>query len=582
MINPYRKRKLIAAAAVTTLLVIAIAGGLYYGLKPGDSQQIHASRHDAAVVANGHECAAIGARILRMNGSAADAAIATLFCEGVTCPQSMGLGGGFLLTIYDRANDRVETLNARETAPAAATRDMLEKQENYTKDARGLLIAVPGELKGYWMLHQRYGKLEWKTLVQPTVDLCRKGHLVSGYLDRILRSTQRKILAEPSLREIFVDPATNETWKEGSYIKRLALADSLEIIATEGVHAMYSKNGTLLPMLMKDLNSFDSILTEEDFYNYEAKWESPSTVSIRDGNQVHSFPLPGSGALMNFMLNVLDGYKELNLSDSLTWHRVVESFKYGYGLRTRAGDPGFIPHFGALLRNLTNDNYAAYVRSKIEVNQTFTEFAHYGAEFANVPDQGTAHVSVLAANGDAVSATSTINYLLGAKIRSRLTGIILNDEMDDFSSPSTANTYGLPPSPSNFIVPGKRPLSSMAPTIVTNKDSGVRMVVGGAGGSRITTATTTLLFRHLFFGEDLDSAMSARRLHHQLAPMWIDYEAGFDEAIIEGLRNRGHVVKEKTPDAGFAAATAITKDVHNKVSAAFDPRRGGSVEIVAY
>lgn len=204
-----------------------------------------------------------------MNGTAADAAIATLFCEGVTCPQSMGIGGGFLLTIYDRGNDRVETLNARETAPAAATEDMMVKPGNSTKDERGLLIAVPGELKGYWVLHQKYGKLEWSTLVQPTIDLCRKGHMVTGYLERILARTRVKIHAEPSLREIFINPSTNDTWKEGDYIKRLALADSLEIIANEGVHALYSKNGTLLPKLMQDLKGFDSILTEDDFYNYE-------------------------------------------------------------------------------------------------------------------------------------------------------------------------------------------------------------------------------------------------------------------------------------------------------------------------
>ncbi|XP_058442717.1 scoloptoxin SSD14-like [Malaya genurostris] len=567
-----RRKKLIVSIGVLIFLAIVLSVGLYYGLR-------QKSQHFGAVVANGQECASIGAEILRNSGSAADAAIATLFCEGVTCPQSMGIGGGFLLTVYDHANDRVETLNARETAPAAATMNMFSNTSS-SRDKRGLVIAVPGELKGYWELHQRYGKLAWSTLIQPTITLCRKGHIVTGYLDRILKRTQDKILAEPSLREIFIDPASNMTWKEGDYIKRLALADSLEIIAREGVHALYSKNGTLLPKLMKDLNSFDSILTEEDFYNYEPTWEPPSSLSIRGGNQIHSFPLPGSGTLVNFMLRILDGYNDLDLKSPLTWHRVVESFKYGYGLRTRVGDPRYVNLVGDLLHNLTSNSYAANVRSQIDDKQTFTAYHHYGADFSNIEDQGTAHVSVLAANGDAVSATSTINYLLGAKIRSRSTGIILNDEMDDFASPGEANIYGLPPSPANFIVPGKRPLSSMAPTIVTNKQSGVRMVIGGAGGSRITSATVILLFRHLFFGEELESAMAAQRLHHQLAPMYVDYEVGFDEMILEGLRQRGHVVKEKGSDAGFAAATAITKDADNIVSVAFDPRRGGSSEIV--
>ncbi|XP_053694328.1 glutathione hydrolase 1 proenzyme-like [Sabethes cyaneus] len=575
-VNP-RRKKLIAAVVVALLLIIALTGGLCYSLKLPEA---HRGQHVGAVVANGHECASIGADILRRGGSAADSAIATLFCEGVTCPQSMGIGGGFLLTLYDHDNGQAVTLNARETAPAAASKDMFAVENNSIRDKRGLVIAVPGELKGYWELHQRYGKLDWATLVQPTIDLCRKGHMVTGYLDRILRKTQNAILAEPSLREIFINPENNMTWKEGEFIKRLALADSLEIIAREGVHALYSKNGTLLPKLMNDLKGFDSILTEDDFFNYEPKWEPASNLNIRGGNQVHSFPLPGSGPLVNFMLNILDGYEDLDIKSPLTWHRVVESFKFGYGLRTRTGDPKFINGFGGLLQNLTSENFAALVRSKIVDNQTFSEYTYYGAEFASIEDQGTAHVSVLAPNGDAVSATGTINYLLGAKIRSRSTGIILNDEMDDFSSPGGANTYGLPPSPTNYIVPGKRPLSSMAPTIVTNNQTGVQMVVGGAGGSRITSAIVTLLMRYFFFGEDLDTTMSAKRLHHQLAPMFVDYEPGFDEKILEGLRQRGHIVKEKGPDAGFAAATAIAKDASDKVSVAFDPRRGGSAELV--
>ncbi|XP_055526695.1 glutathione hydrolase 1 proenzyme-like isoform X3 [Wyeomyia smithii] len=574
--NP-RKKKLIAAITVALLLVIALIGGVCYSVITPEALRDH---HFGAVVANGHECAAIGANILRAEGSAADSAIATLFCEGVTCPQSMGIGGGFLLTLYDHGNREAVTLNARETAPAAASREMFVQTNNTIRDKRGLVIAIPGELKGYWELHQRYGKLAWATLVQPTIELCRKGHMVTGYLDRILQRTQKAIFTEPSLREIFINPKTNKTWKEGEFIKRLALADSLEIIAREGVHALYSKNGTLLPQLMKDLKSFDSILTEDDFYNYEPKWETASTLDIRGGNQVHSFPLPGSGPLVNFMLNILDGYEDLYAENPLTWHRIVESFKFGYGLRTRAGDPNFINEFGDLQQNLTSPRFASYVRSKIVDNQTFSDYVHYGAEYANIEDQGTAHVSILAPNGDAVSATGTINYLLGAKIRSRSTGIILNDEMDDFSSPGGANTYGLPPSPANYIVPGKRPLSSMAPTIVTNNQTGVRMVVGGAGGSRITSAIVTLLMRYFFFNEDLESTMSSKRLHHQLAPMFVDYEPGFDETILQALRQRGHVVKEKGSDAGFAAATAIVKDSSHKVSMAFDPRRGGSAEMV--
>ncbi|XP_061518977.1 glutathione hydrolase 1 proenzyme [Anopheles gambiae] len=574
---------LIAAIILTILIVVfvlATQGNITLPPPPGEPIAHH--HRTGAVVANGAECAAIGAQILRQNGTAADAAIATLFCEGVTCPQSMGLGGGFLLTIYDRQNGTVETLNARESAPAAAERSMLRVAKERGQDTRGLTVAVPGELKGYWELHQRYGRLEWAALVQPTIELCERGHLVTPYLSRILARVERQLYAEPSMREVFINPATNRTWQEGDTIKRLQLAKTLRIVAAEGVDSLYSANGTLLRMVLKDLKSFGSIIEEEDFLSYRPRWEAPDTVTLAAGERVHSIVVPGSGTVQNFMLRVLDGYANMSATDPLSWHRIVESMKFAYGLRTRIGDPAFTPEAVAVIRNLTDPQFAAYVREQlISDERTHDDFAYYGAEFADVEDKGTAHICVLAPNGDAVSATSTINYLLGAKIRSQSTGIILNDEMDDFSTPGTVNTYGLPASPANFIAPRKIPLSSMTPSIVTDRNGAVRMVLGGAGGSRITSATAVMIYRHLVFGDDLATIMNEKRLHHQLAPMWVDYEAGFPQTVLDGLVAKGHRVKEKTPDAGFAAATGIVQDAaEHLVQAAYDPRRGGSVEIV--
>uniref|UniRef100_A0A182RIR1 Gamma-glutamyltransferase n=1 Tax=Anopheles funestus TaxID=62324 RepID=A0A182RIR1_ANOFN len=573
---------LLIAAIILAILTVVFVLATQGNISTQHVENTIQHQRTGAVVANGAECAAIGAQIFRLNGTAADAAIATLFCEGVTCPQSMGLGGGFLLTIYDRKNGTIETLNARETAPAASERNMLRVAKERGQDTRGLTVAVPGELKGYWELHQRYGRLEWATLVQPTIELCERGHLVTPYLSRILQRVESQLYAEPSMREVFINPVTNRTWQEGDTIKRLKLAESLRIVAKEGVDSMYSRNGTLLNMLMKDLRSFGSIIDEEDFLSYRPRWESADSVTLKTGEQVHSIGVPGSGTVQNFMLRILDGYADMNPKDTLTWHRIVESMKFAYGLRTRIGDPVFTPEAVATIRNLTDPQFAKHIREKmISDERTYDDYVHYGAEFADVEDKGTAHICVLAPNGDAVSATSTINYLLGAKIRSQSTGIILNDEMDDFSTPRTVNTYGLPASPANFIAPGKIPLSSMTPSIVTDRSGSVRMVLGGAGGSRITSATAVMIYRHLVFGDDLDTIMNEKRLHHQLAPMWVDYEAGFPQSILDGLSAKGHQVKEKTPDAGFAAATGIVQDSkEHTVRAAFDPRRGGSVEIV--
>uniref|UniRef100_A0A182VSW2 Gamma-glutamyltransferase n=1 Tax=Anopheles minimus TaxID=112268 RepID=A0A182VSW2_9DIPT len=531
----------------------------------------------AAVASNAPECAEIGMRMLDQGGSAADAAIATLFCEGVSIPQSMGIGGGFVLTIYNKASGIVESLDSREVAPAAATKNMYVGNGKAAIEG-GLSIAVPGEVRGYWELHQKYGKLPWKTLVNPTIDLCIKGSLVTDYLAKILLSKKSLILTYPSLANIFINPKTNDTWKVGDRIKRPVLAESLKVIAVEGANALYGKNGTLLPKLMKDLKNVGSILTENDFYNYRPEWVKSARANLRNRYYLHSMPLPGSGPILSYMLSILDGYKGLYSNDPLTWHRIIESFKHGYGMRTKVGDPRFVASVKTVLQKMTNKNYIAYIRDMIVGNMTFDSYDYYGADFAGLQDHGTAHISVLAANGDAVSVTSTINYVFGSLIVSPSTGIILNDEMDDFSTPGVVNAYGLSPSPANFIVPGKRPLSSMSPTIIIDRHGDVRMVVGGAGGSRITTATALLILRHLYFKQSLCDAINAPRIHHQLAPMLVTYEQGFDANVVEKLAARGHKLQEIQADLGFAALTAIVKE-GNTVSAAFDKRRGGSVSV---
>lgn len=222
----------------------------------------------SAVVANGIECSKIGADILRRNGSAVDAAIATLFCDGVTCPQSTGLGGGFFMTIYTKETGIVETLDAREVAPLASTEDMFVGDPEAAKIG-GRAVAVPGELKGYYEAHKKYGKLPWKEIVMPIVKLCREGHKVSRYLEKVLKVREEQILREPSLREVFIDPQTNQTWKQGDVLRRPKLAETLVTIAEEGADALYSKDGSLIEPFVQDVRNFGGILTKDDLLTYE-------------------------------------------------------------------------------------------------------------------------------------------------------------------------------------------------------------------------------------------------------------------------------------------------------------------------
>lgn len=337
------------------------------------------------------------------NGTAIDAAIATLFCEGVTVCQSMGLGGGFVATMYSKDSGKVETLLARERAPIASNWNMFAN----VSAVNGILsVAVPAELKGYGELHQKYGRVPWKTLIQPTIDLCRSGHIVTEYLERVLQLKQKEIFASTSLAEVFVNQKTNELWKAGDRIRRPKLAKTLEIIANEGADTMYTANGTLANLLVKDIQELGGIITIEDFVNYEAEWKKPATTKLNGDYTIHSTPLPASGMILSLILNIMNDFKP---SYSVEYfHKLIESFKFSYAKRTHLGD---LPYNQSFIDEISGMTAANHMRSMIEPDKTFNDYKHYGADYSIVEDHGTAHVSVLAENGDSISITSTINSM---------------------------------------------------------------------------------------------------------------------------------------------------------------------------
>lgn len=339
------------------------------------------------------------------NGTAIDAAIATLFCEGVTVCQSMGLGGGFVATVYHKESGEVTTLLARERAPLASSWDMFAKT-NMSVVTGILSVAVPGELKGYAELHQKYGRVPWQTLIQPTIDLARSGHIVSEYLERVLQVKKKQIFGSPSLSEVFVNAKTNELWKAGDRIRRLKLAETLEIIANEGVDAMYSANGTIAKLLIKDIQEEGGILKMEDFVHYKAEWQKPISTELKGGHTIYSTPLPASGMILALILNIMNGF---DASESVDYyHRVIESFKFGYAQRTHLGDLRYDTSF---IDEFSDMRVADRLREQILPDKTFNDYRHYGAEYSMEEDHGTAQISVLSANGDAIAITSTINSM---------------------------------------------------------------------------------------------------------------------------------------------------------------------------
>ncbi|KAH1015855.1 glutathione hydrolase 1 proenzyme [Dendroctonus ponderosae] len=569
MSSTFSKRK-IAIFLVAAAVVIALAVGLVWIFAINKSEKLK-----GAIVTNGHGCSDIGKSIFDHGGSVADVAIASLFCEGVSLPQSMGLGGGFLLTIYDRETGIVKSLNAREKAPKAANETMFDGNPSSSKFG-GLAVAVPGELKGYWFLYKQYGYLPWADLIQPTIDLCKNGIYVTEFLARTYLSRKDTLYADPVLRDSFINPETNTTYTEGEYVKRLRLAKTLEIIATEGVDALYSKNGSLIDGFVKDIQDNGGIITAEDLIEYEPIWQEPITASMSDGQTLYTTPLPGSGSVLTYILQILDGFIDLNhLYTGETFQRIVEAFKFGYGSRTNLGDDMY-ENVTSVVNDMVSKSYAEQIRSLIKDDSTSQNRSYYGAYSDIVEDHGTAHISILAPNGDAISVTSTINLVFGAGFASNSTGIILNDEMDDFSTPSSTS-----PSPTNFIKPGKRPLSSMVPSIIL-KDKDVVLVAGAAGGTKITTVVASVILKHLWYNVDLNEAITEKRVHHQLSPMTVEFEEGFDEVypdIVKKLTEIGHETKFTPTSDGFSAVTAVTKK-NNTLQGAFDDRRGGYVTFV--
>lgn len=389
-------------------VIVLIVGAVWFFFQQKEHEvddAVEADRFNRnTVVSNGPECAPIGMRILKeYNGTAVDAAIATLFCEGVTVCQSMGLGGGFIATIYHKESGKVDTVLSRERAPLASTENMFR---NMTEVKGILSVAVPGELKGYYEMHEKYGRVPWKTLIQPTIDLCRSGHIVTEYLARVLELKRKDIFESSSLKEVFVNPETNDLWKTGDKIRRLKYAETLEIIAEEGADTMYTENGTIVNLLVNEIQELDGILTIEDFVNYKTEWRDSISSKLRGNYTLHSTPIPSSGMILSFILNVMSGFEP---SFSVKFiHQMIESFKYGYAKRSHLGD---LHYDKAYTSSFSDMSTADSVRDKILPDKTFNDYTHYGAEFSMEPDHGTAQISVLSANGDAISVTSTINEM---------------------------------------------------------------------------------------------------------------------------------------------------------------------------
>ncbi|KAL9958185.1 hypothetical protein ACROYT_G035163 [Oculina patagonica] len=527
----------------------------------------------AVVASDAGPCSEIGRDILKKNGTAMDSAIASLFCIGVYNMHSAGIGGGGFMVVYKKSTKFVEVIDFREEAPGKANKTMYvggAMSSRYGPTATG----VPGEVKGFYLAWNRYGKLPWKELVQPSIDMARNGFPFgySAYYAATRTSVKPHLKNDPGMRELLFNK-DGELKKQGETLCMPKFARTLERIRDFPEDFYY---GELAKDIVQDIKDGGGIITLDDLKNYKVKFRRPISGTLGKYSW-YSTPPPGSGSVLSFILNILKGYnmtasdRQGTNSSVLTYHRIVEAFKFAYAYRALLGDQDFAD-VTEIVNNMTNADFAESMRLKIWDNQTFPNYTHYGDFYANSSQQGTSHLSVIAENGDAVSATTTINLYFGSKYRSTRTGIIYNNEMDDFSTPGQKNAFGVEPSESNMIQPGKRPQSSTAPSIFLDKDGVARLVIGASGGTKITTAISLVTMNYLWFNRTLPQAVVDPRLHHQLLPMYIriDKDYPMPLAIQEGLQRLGHEVRNIS---GYAVVQAVARNENGTLTGKSDPRK---------
>jgi len=541
---------------------------------------------EAAVSVDSIPCAQIGKDVLLRNGTAVDAAIAVLFCNGVVNPHSMGIGGGFFMTIF-LPNGSSYALVAREMAPEKSFLEMFKNNtEGNMSMAEGpLSVAVPGEIKGYWEAKQRLGNPEvsWASLVEPTIKMCEDGIIVPSDLgDRVLPRRADRISENPHFKQVFYNEEKKRLHRTGELYKRPVFARTLRKIAEHGADGFYS--GEVAEDLVDDIQKAGGIITKRDLERYHVIWEDPIKIKLPNsgGLSVISSPPPASGAITASILGIVANYKPepLDRRRPLSWHRFAEAAKYAYARRTYLGDwnnATIQKEVEELIRNLTSRHWLNETRNQISDETTF-EPKHYGVKNGGQEDSGTAHMSILGPAGDAVSVTSTINLWLGGFVMSPKTGIILNNEMDDFSYPyKEGNTFGFPPSANNYLHPRKRPVSSMSPTIVHDSENRVVAVVGASGGNKIISAVAQVMYRIIYLGQNVKEAIDSRRCYHTLFPNRFDCEIGVTKWLKRGLEKFNHHT-EKFPIGGAMVQAIHVNRNTGEVTANADYRKNGTVE----
>jgi len=518
-----------------------------------------------------------GLAVLKEGGNAIDAAVTMGFTMAVTLPSAGNIGGGGFMLVHLADENQTIAIDYREKAPQAATRDMFLDETGDVDPEKSrhsyLAVGVPGTVAGLTMALEKYGTISLARALQPAIELAENGFPVSEYLHRSLVAVKERMQAYPASLAIFYKPG-GEPYQIGETLMQRDLAQSLRLIAREGSKAFY--HGAIADAIVTEMAANDGLISKADLAEYQPVIREPIRGTYR-GYEIYSMPPPSSGGIhLVQLLNILEAFplSELGQNTAQTIHLMTESMKLAYADRSKyLGDTDFV---SVPISGLISKSYAEQLRRNINLTQaTPSQEIAPGNPNPFIESNNTTHYSVIDNQGNAVANTYTLNFSYGSKITVPGTGILLNNEMNDFSAkPGVPNAFGLIGGEFNAIEPEKRMLSSMTPTIVL-KEGKPFLVTGSPGGSRIITTVLQVILNVIDHDMNVAEATNAVRVHHQWLPDQLMIEQGLNEDTRRLLEEKGHQMTV-TNTMGSTQSIMLVDQTLNGAS---DPRRPGALTL---
>ena len=514
----------------------------------------------------------VGAGVLRRGGNAVDAAVATALALAVVLPEAGNLGGGGFMLVHLAKENRTVALDYREVAPRAASRDMFLKPDGSVDhdelDHGAKSVGVPGTVAGLAYALEHWGTMKWWQVVDPALALADKGYVLNATQAASLAYGRERLLLNDEAKRVYLEPDGSAP-AMGARRRYADLASSLKLLKTSGPAAIYG--GPVGQKIVDDVQRLGGVLAIEDLRDYRPTERVPVTGDYR-GFDVVSMPPPSSGGVhLIQMLNILEGWPiaQYGAGSAQGIHVMAESMRRAYADRSEyLGDPDFVK---VPVAALTSKAYAAALRAEIDLDHATPSSRVKPGNLAPHESRQTTHFSVMDREGNAVANTYTLNWSYGSGIVAKGTGILLNNEMDDFSAkPGEPNAFGLLGGEANAVQPGKTPLSSMTPTMLM-KDGKVFLVTGSPGGSQIITTVLQTIVNVVDHGMNIQAAANAPRVHHQWWPDELLVERTLSPDTITLLRAKGHAVTATYPIG--TTQTILYWD--GLFQGAADPRRGG-------